>query len=456
MARKGKSNVWKIVTICFLLLLVMILGIVKQGYVKRKCSYASSDEVFYNPLMGFAVNADYPDAVEDNTLVYVDITWREWEPEEGFYDIETIKEQNHWERWKEEGKHVVLRFVCDFPEDEMHMDIPDWLYEQTQDGVHYDISYGKGYAPEYANAIFIEKHRRAVMALGKALEEEHMIAYVELGSLGHWGEWHMKYSQGTPRMPSEAIREEYVKAYEEAFPYAKLMARRPFPETAKRKFGLFNDMTGHMEETREWLSWIEQGGVYAQPFVSEALVAQENVWEYAPVGGEFTSSLGYDEMLEWKLRDTLKLLKQSHTTFIGPKCPVLEEVETYRTGVEEVLKTIGYRYGITDATLSYWKWQDKGTLELAVRNSGVAPIYFSWPMYLYVYDEAEQLTDKIQVPINLTEVQGGESVSVSLDNVPVDKNYVYGVGIERPDTHMPAISLDMKCRKEHNVYFILE
>ena len=143
-------------------------------------------------------------------------------------------------------------------EDETHMDIPDWLYEQTKDGVFYDTSYGKGYAPEYSNPILIEKHRNAILALGRAFEEEHMIAYVELGSLGHWGEWHMNYRQGTTRMPQESVREEYVKHYEEAFFYAKLLARRPFAETAKRKFGLFNDMAGHPQATEEWLSWITQ------------------------------------------------------------------------------------------------------------------------------------------------------------------------------------------------------
>ena len=31
------------------------------------------------------------------------------------------------------------------------MDIPEWLYERTGDGVFYDTEYGKGYCPDYSN-----------------------------------------------------------------------------------------------------------------------------------------------------------------------------------------------------------------------------------------------------------------------------------------------------------------
>ena len=104
MLRKGKRNVWKIVVLTFLLFVLTVLCIWKLFYVRRSVDYDSTGEVHYNPLMGFAVNADYPDAVGENTLVYVDITWREWEPEEGVYAVGEIKEANYWERWKEEGR----------------------------------------------------------------------------------------------------------------------------------------------------------------------------------------------------------------------------------------------------------------------------------------------------------------------------------------------------------------
>lgn len=453
MNRKGEKTMWWKILIPLLIILAFVF--VKMFFVEKNVQFKTTDRVFYNPFMGFAVNADYEDAVGENTLVYVDITWREWEPEEGVYAIEQLWEDNNLKRWQEEGKKVVLRFVCDIPGEEEHMDIPDWLYELTGDGIFYDTSYGKGYAPEYSNAVFIEKHRAALLALGKAFEDEDLLAYVELGSLGHWGEWHMNYSQGTTRMPKASIREEYVQAYEEAFPYAKMLARRPFAETVAREYGLYNDMTGHMEDTKEWISWIENGGTYEQPLVSEELVAQPKAWESSPMGGEFTSSLSYNEMLVENLEETISLIKQSHMTFIGPKCPVTEEVETYSEGVEEVLKTIGYRYGVSEASISYWKWSNEGKLVLKVENSGIAPIYFPWEMYLYVYD-GENLVERIQVPVNLMEIFGGESCNAEIENVPIGEGYTYWIGIENPATGEPEVYLDIETEEKNFMYQIMK
>ena len=54
-----------------------------------------------------------------------------------------------------------------------------------------------------ANKIEIAK---AVEALGEHLGKDGLISYIELGSLGHWGEWHVNYSAGIQRLPNEAVR----------------------------------------------------------------------------------------------------------------------------------------------------------------------------------------------------------------------------------------------------------
>ena len=451
MAKAKKNTMW--------LLLAAGLGIccfLNIMYVKKTIIYDSTGDPLYNPLMGFAVNADYVEAVGENTLVYVDITWREWEPEEGVYDIEGVKEENNWDRWKNEGKNVVLRFVCDEPTEEEHMDIPDWLYEITGDGIFYEVDYGKGYAPDYDNEIFIEAHEKAVLALGEAFGRDGMVAYVELGSLGHWGEWHMQYSKGTTRMPGQEVRTRYVLPYLDAFPDAYIMARRPFTETAGLGLGLYNDMTGDFDSTIEWLEWIENGGIYSQPVEEEKLSEQPDIWESAPIGGEFTSSLSWEDMLVNNLDRTTKLLQRSHTTFIGPKCPVRGEITEYKEGVDEVLKNIGYRYRVSSSTLSYIRWADKGKLTMTVENTGTAPIYFSWKMYLYVYYQKEYNMpyERIELPVDLSSLYGGDSVKVTVTDLPVGEEYTYGVCIENPDTGKPAVYLDMDCENTGKVYML--
>lgn len=423
-------------------------------YQKESYVFGQTGKPFYNPYMGFAVNADYPDAVGLSTLVYIDITWREWEPEEGLYAMESVKAENFWDRWQAEGKTAVLRFLCDEPSGEAHMDIPDWLYEKTKDGVFYDHDYGKGYAPEYTNPVFIEAHRRAIEALGETFGKDTMVAYVELGSLGHWGEWHTLYTQGVPRMPSEEIRMSYVEPYTRAFPGARLLARRPFPETARLGSGLYNDMTGEEHDTQVWLGWIADGGSYSQPEKEEQLTAQPEVWLQSPIGGEFTSGLSYEVMLEEELDRTVKLLAESHTSFIGPKCPVVEEAEQYRAGVEKVLSSIGYRYAVSGCTIQTWRGSGSASMSLIIENYGIAPIYFPWHMYLYIEDKTGQRIDRIKVPAELIELGGGARIEVMLEQIPACDGYLYSVAVENPETGEPAMFLDMECENQDKRYYL--
>ena len=125
------------------------------------------------------------------------------------------------------------------------MDIPEWLYEKSgKAGQWYAGGYGKGFAPDYNNPTIISCHEQAVKALGEHLGQDGLINYIELGSLGHWGEWHVNYSEGIQRIPGEKVREQYILPWMEAFPDAMILMRRPFAAAKKYGFGLYNDMTG--------------------------------------------------------------------------------------------------------------------------------------------------------------------------------------------------------------------
>lgn len=76
----------------------------------KQKQFQKSQEIFGNPLMGYAPSAWYENVSEDISLLYMDITWAELEPEEGVYAWDSIEEENQINRWKKEGKHLILRF----------------------------------------------------------------------------------------------------------------------------------------------------------------------------------------------------------------------------------------------------------------------------------------------------------------------------------------------------------
>lgn len=407
--------------------------------------YKESQAAFGNPLMGYAPSAWYNEVSEDISLLYMDITWAELEPEEGVYNWASIDEENQISRWRKEGKHLVFRFVCDIPGEEAHMDIPEWLYEKSgKAGKWYDGEYGKGFAPDYNNPTIISCHEQAVKALEEHFGQDGLISYVELGSLGHWGEWHVNYSEGIQRIPREAVREKYILPWTEAFPDARILMRRPFASAEKYGFGLYNDMTGQPEATQSWFDWINNGGKYDQTGEKNVIVPMKDFWKTAPSGGEFTSSLSMEEMLDTNLSGTVEMIREAHTTFLGPKIPD----ENYVDGYKEVLKNMGYRLWVSMAEL---KNTAKGSrLKLTWENSGVAPMYKEWPVYVYIEDESGKLVEKSRISIKISSLLPGEkevtltALETERLNSLLEKGYRLSVGIEDPMTELPCVRFAME------------
>lgn len=416
----------------------------------KNITYKYDDTAFVNPLMGYAPDGRSDELCVNTSLVYAYVTWAELEPSKGVFEWDRFVRKFSLDKWKNEGKRLVFRFVCDYPTGEEHMDIPKWLYEETRDGEVYDIEYGRGYSPDYNNEVFIAEHERVIGEIGRFFAEDmpDFLAYVELGSLGHWGEWHTYYPAGIPRIPMTMVREKYVAAYEASFPYAKLLMRRPFAERPYLA-GVYNDMTGDENDTSVWLSWIANGGTYDSTGEMSGLAAAPSIWNYAPVGGEFTSGIPMSSMLSLALPTTITLIRNSHMTFIGPMVPNAVENPTLSAAADKVLANMGYRYWIS--SFEHNKKAPKGAenVKVTVTNSGVAPIYFDWKMYLYVDLQGGE-SHRYELGVDLKKLGEGQSVTCSL-NIPEALLYSKGAkvyaGIEDPATVEPSVFLAMQAER---------
>ena len=411
---------------------------------KKRKQFRETEKVFGNPLMGYAPNAWESEVSEDVFLLYMDITWAELEPEEGVFAWEMIERENQIIRWKSEGKHLILRFVCDMPGEKKYMDIPEWLYEKSgKAGKWYDCSYGKGFAPDYRNPVLISCHERAVQALGRHFGKDGLVSYIELGSLGHWGEWHVNYSIGISRLPETAVREKYVLPWIKAFPDAMILMRRPFSSAEKYGLGLYNDMIGQTEETEIWLHWIREGGRYEQTGEEKAIVPMKDFWKTAPSGGELTSSLSMEKILERDLPRTTDMIRAAHTTFLGPKIPEAK----YADGYKEILKNMGYRLWISKAEIK--QSGEECRLKLVWKNSGMAPLYKDWPVYIYVENDAGKLIEKQQMELKISSILPEEETvtEVRLSAVGLyhglENGWKLAIGIEDFMTGIPCVRLAM-------------
>lgn len=407
-----------------------------------------------NPLMGLAPWARDITINQLHTLVYADLSWRDFEPQPGVYNFEQFENRNNFERWRAEGKRVVFRFYCDYPKAVAHLDIPDWLYTAINgDGEHYSSDQRKGFSPNYSNPIFIEYHQKVIRALGERYGEDAFFAYVELGSLGHWGEWHTDEDTGARQMPLTDIRDLYIMHYYEAFPNTHLLMRRPFATAQHLNLGLFNDMTGDLESTQEWLGWINYGGEFNETGEPHALRAMPDAWMLAPIGGEQTGSITDEDLYVTKLDQTIQLLRESHTTFIGPGGPYKSEYKgPYQTGIDQVLANVGYRLYIKELIIPR-KLIIKEVLEIEVlfSNDGVAPIYYNWPTVFYFFDQNNNLRASYPTDLDIRNILPGEFYTRRF-SLPLNQleNGLYHVGIAilDPLTNKPAVRFAMQNNRQ--------
>lgn len=419
--------------------------------------YQASSEVLINPYIGNAVWASSASGHEQPfTLVYADLVWADFEPEQGLYDFASFEKKNHLALWREQGKKVIFRFVMDVPAKQRHRDIPEWLYRQTgQDGEAYRVPYGRGYSPRYENPILIEAHARAISALGERYGKDPFFAFVQIGSLGHWGEWHIHEKAGI--MPPKEVREQYVRPYIEAFPDAKLMMRRPYVIAAENGMGLFNDTAGALKSTQKWLSWIEQGDEGGVLEDGADLLRMPEAWRGSPIGGELATDMKDKDLLGSQLMQTIDLFKRSHTSWIGPgSFSDVPRGGALQGALDQVLCTVGYRLRVDACTIEE---ASGGALRLTMawKNDGTAPFYFDWQPALAITG-ADGTRTLYPLAMRLIEVQPGLdyflSVTLTEQMLP-DGPYTVSVGIIDPLTNEAGVALAMTANDSDLWYELL-
>lgn len=391
MSRNWQQVIWYLIVLLVILSLAILVFFYPTDLgTRQRLSYQTDQSPIVNPLTGWAPWARSRKIIQPHTLVYADLTWREFEPVEGQFDFESFEKRNQLSFWRSLNKRVVFRFVMDVPAKSSHRDIPDWLYEKINgDGTAYNNKYGKGFSPNYANPVLIEAHRKVIAALGERYGKNDFFAFIELGSLGHWGEWHVNYKSGIARLPGIEIRNEYVRHYMQAFSNNHLLMRRPFTIAKELGLGIYNDMTGDPEATLAWLEWINLGGDFEQTREVNALAPVPEQWKIAPIGGEQTGSLTEEELYQTDLDTTIELLRQSHASFIGPRGPYELALDNpLQPGVDAVSETLGYRLWVSEAALPKKVLFGRGIqIKLVMENNGIAPFYQKWPIKVYILNE---------------------------------------------------------------------
>jgi hypothetical protein len=424
------------------------------------------NDVLYNPYMGWAPWANSTSHSQPFTMVYAPLLWKDLEPmAKGGYDWDGFENRNKFAYWSSRGVKIIIRFYMDDTTNTAHRDIPDWLYKAmgSDKGTAYSTPAGKGFSPNYSDPTLISEHKRVIAALGARYAADSRIAFVEMGSLGHWGEWHCwpyVSSDGGPSgaFPPLAVSDQYVQHYTSVFSGDKLMMRRSCQKAKDGSCGLFNDMFGEKKSLDSagwgWLWGINNGYTDDR---GQKQPAMPEFWKKASSGGEFANGNAQRYLTNSTIKETIREAQTSHTSWLGPCSPTdLASGCPEQANLDVLMKTMGYRFVLLSVThIDSIAAGSSLSVAMNWNNKGVAPFYFKWPLELSLANASGAIAATTKTNADIRNWLPGQISDTQLLNVPSDLaagTYTLCVAILDPATNKPGVNLAINGKRPDGRY----
>ena len=329
----------------------------------------------------------------DETVAYIRILWKHFEPKQGEYDYAFI--QDILDKAKAKGQTVMFRLMphstC------ARDDVPDWLKElmpcpKRPDGMRVKDSPSD---PRY-----LKLFGQAVQKLGERFDKDETLDCVDVSIGGAWGEG----SQDFAEEDMKALMDIYVRV----FPNTKLLGQ--FVNLtmlnhigAQRKIGWRADAIGSRKHMNE---------IYPKAFP----LVPADLWKTSPVS--FESYWWISEWVRkgWDIDELIEMTLQWHmSTFNTKYLPIPYEI---KDKIDYWLTKMGYRFVVREVEYpENAKAGENAEISLTIENKGVAPIYNKLPLKLRIkgVKTEEYITD-----IDITKWLPGEYTETVCLDIPND------------------------------------
>ena len=168
-----------------------------------------------------------------------------------------------------------------------------------------------------------------------------------------------------------------------------------------------------------------------------------------------TSAIPMEELLGRWMADTMESVESMHLSFIGPHCPDGELKDS--AAAQTLRERLGYRYYISHVETEYSFASDDLIVRLTWDNAGLSPLYWNWPVTMYVYDKDGKLTFWENVDIDLRDLTPDEQIETET-HIPLTETFRQGfrvgIGINSPEEADLRIRLAMEAETENDVQIV--
>lgn len=219
-------------------------------------------------------NDDYFTDIEGLSNIYIRVPWSVVEPEKDYYDFSIV--DGLIQKFEKVGKQVSLRFTTS--ETGYVYATPKWVFDDGAKAYWWDN--GNLSMPYYNDPIFLKHLDNFLGELAKRYDGNPNIAYIDIGTIGLWGEGHTGNSQ-YPLTQQEVLSqmELYQKHFKKTavvilddlgFGFNNRFTEQIKGDIVKMGFGLRNDgfagIDGNMRFIRD-----------------EDIALADGIWQQAPI-----------------------------------------------------------------------------------------------------------------------------------------------------------------------------
>jgi hypothetical protein len=398
------------IKIIFALVISMILTTVSLfGCTEKKINYDftkilnDNDALLTNPGMGwdfayYANSLTYygntlnKDDYLDNfpcDIVYFRLGWSDIEPEEGVYRWDLIDKVAN--EWIARGKRIAFRWCCVFPG---FQDTPLWVKEKGAKGIEYNLNevsqillgnefysnaYDTTWLAYYDDPVFLEELEKFLMECAKRYNGKDFVEFIDVGSLGSWGEGNCHGSwmgtlytkedgtKGFEMDPAKNPNGNYdlvsthLRLWRKCFPDTVLFANddmlRPTDESF---YELLNELNMGIDDDS-----VQTGNTYEM--MANTKVTSK-IWQTRPVSIEhhpttMPTNVYYQSLL------------QSHASYARIHMNPYQMADSDFT--KQMSKKLGYRLVFSKVDFTQPTAGKTMNIQFSLKNDGVAPCYLN-------------------------------------------------------------------------------
>ncbi len=412
------------------------------------CSMAA----FYSWLRSY--DTKYPPCAN----AYFRWYWSEIQPSEDKIDFEMI--DGLMDKAKRENQAFCMRVMCQ----DGAVYVPQWLIDKGLKGQYYDDrDRSKGFQPDYSDPLFLDYHGRLIKALAERYDGDPNFYFMDIGSVGSWGEWNTAGAPEGFKLPAESTLNKIIDLYLENFTRTKLimLIGGSLQYAIDHGAGYRADCLGDWGMWSD--NWSHMTTIYP-PAIADARA--EEVWKKAPVlfeacntmttwyldgmGSRFTREAARDTTIAQSLAWHISMMNPCY----GPKFEKLpdEWIQAYL----EWGKKMGYRFVLRNlAHPSRVNAGGQMPLRMDWENAGVAPCYYAHPLAVQFRNTVSRETWVVKTDADIREWMPGQVDYNTVVTVPdslAPGEYELGLAMLERSGDSPRIKLAVEGADEDGWY----